>query len=124
MPITAVLSRTLHESLGDEAAADLVDWMQQMDTHRLELDLQYARIDGRFNEARHATESAFGEMRNEFRSELTALRTEMRDGFADVRVASAGLEARMERRFADLLKWSFVFWCGTMALVFLTRASR
>jgi hypothetical protein len=37
MPITAVLSRTLHEALGREAAADLVDWMQTVDAHRAEL---------------------------------------------------------------------------------------
>ena len=29
----------------------------------------------------------------------------------------ASLDAKIERRFADLLKWSFVFWVGTVAAI-------
>jgi hypothetical protein len=119
IPITAVLSRTLHDALGTEAAADLVDWMEQVDTHRAEL-----RDLSELNSAR------FGEFRHDMRAEFTALRMEMREGFAELKLAianvelkgerrSADVESKMERRFADLLKWSFVFWCGTMALIYL-----
>jgi hypothetical protein len=32
------------------------------------------------------------------------------------------LEARFERRFGDLMKWSFVFWCGAVgAMAVLAR---
>jgi hypothetical protein len=51
MPIAARLSRTLYDTLGHEAAEVMVDWMQQVDTHRSELrelhDLSFARIDAR-----------------------------------------------------------------------------
>jgi hypothetical protein len=114
MPITAVLSRTLHEALGAEAAADLVDWMQTVDTHRAELrelnELNYARLDGRINELRH-----------EMRAEFISVRSEMHDGLADVKVALAGVESKIDRRFADLVKWSFLFWCGAVAAAALAR---
>src|ERR1039458_8109975 len=99
MPITAVLSRTLHEALGREAAADLVDWMQQVDTHRAELrelnELSYARLDSRmnelrqvmdsrFNEQRQATDSLRVEFRHELRAEISALRMETNDSLAEV----------------------------------------
>jgi hypothetical protein len=93
MPITAVLPRTLHGTLGDEAAADLVDWMQQVDTHRAELrelnELMYACFDSRFNEQRLATDALVAGLRHELRAEISSLRMEMHDGFADMRIALA-----------------------------------
>ena len=139
MPITAVLSRTLHEALGREAAADLVDWMQQVDTHRAELrelnELNYARLDSRmnelrqvmdsrFNEQRQATDSLRVEFRHELRAEISALRMETNDGLAEVKIALAGLESKIDRRFADLVKWSFLFWCGAVGAAALARWPR
>jgi len=34
-----------------------------------------------------------------------------------MQVGFAHLEARFERRFGDLLKWSFVFWVGAVGAV-------
>ena len=34
--------------------------------------------------------------------------------FEQVHRDVSSLETRMERRFADLFKWSFVFWCGAV----------
>jgi hypothetical protein len=104
MPIAAKLSRTLYDTLGDEAAEAMVDWMQRVDTQRSELrelnDLSFARIDARFGEARAASDLRFAELRDE-----------MHTGFAT-------LEAKLDRRFAELIKWSFVFWVGsTVTLV-------
>ena len=139
MPITAVLSRTLHDALGREAAADLVDWMQQVDTHRAELrelnELSYARLDSRmnelrqvmdsrFNEQRQATDSLRVEFRHELRAEISALRMETNDGLAEVKIALAGLESKIDRRFADLVKWSFLFWCGAVGAAALARWPR
>jgi hypothetical protein len=124
MPVTAVLSRTLHATLGDEAAADLVDWMQQVDTHRADLrelnELSFARIESRFNEH----DARFGEARCEMLTEVANLRLEMRDGFAELKVAIARTDAKIDSRFADLLKWSFLFWCGTFAAAILARWPR
>jgi hypothetical protein len=157
MPITARLSRTLHDSLGDEAAADLVDWMQHVDTHRAELrelnELMYARFDSRMNELRDVTAARIGELRHEVRADIGALRGELRVGLAELRdethtgiaglrvemlggftalnvaiaeqkVALVGVESKIDRRFADVLKWSFVFWCGAVAAAALARGLR
>jgi hypothetical protein len=128
MPITAALSRTLHEALGPEAAADLVDWMQTVDSHRLELrelnELNYARVDSRMNamDSRFdRMESRLGEFRHEMRAEFSDHRRETQAGLTDLKIAIAGLEARMERRFSDLVKWSFLFWCGAVAAAILAR---
>lgn len=41
------------------------------------------------------------------------------------REANGKLETLIERRFGDLIKWSFVFWCGAVgAIAMLARALR
>jgi hypothetical protein len=96
MAISARLSRTLHQRLGDEAGEDLVNWMEHMEATRSEwrdiMEVYSARIDSRFAEQQ----------------------TRMDAGFAQL---EAKLEAKFERRFSDLLKWSFVFWCGAVAAI-------
>lgn len=96
MAVSARLSRTLHQRLGDEAAEDLVNWMGQVEQNRSEfremVELYVARIDSRFAEQQIRMDAAFANLESR-------------------------LEAKMERRFADLLKWSFVFWCGAVAAV-------
>jgi hypothetical protein len=42
-----------------------------------------------------------------------------------MQVGFARLETRFERRFGDLIKWSFVFWVGAVAAIaMLARALR
>ena len=118
MPVSARLSRKLRESLGEESGDDLVTWMVKVEERRLELqdvvsawrvttDSRFAaleaRMDLRFSEQQRLVESEFEGMRH----------------------AIAALETRFERRFGDLIKWSFVFWCGAIAAVaMLARALR
>jgi uncharacterized protein YPO0396 len=89
MPITAKLSRKLYETFGDEAAGDMVDWMHQVDAQRAEL--------------------------REL-NELNFARFEAR--LAQVEATIVGrLEAKIEQRTADLMKWSFMFWVGAVAAI-------
>ncbi len=107
MPITARLSRKLHQTLGDEAGEDLVTWMQQVDAQRVELrelnELNFARFDARLS------------------ASVAELRQEMQAGFATwgggLRQEIAQLEIRLERRIGDLIKWSFVFWVGAVGAI-------
>jgi len=46
----------------------------------------------------------------ELRADFTELRREMHVGFAR-------LETLIEKRSADLIKWSFVFWVGAVAAI-------
>ena len=103
---SARLSYTLHQTLGDEAAEDLVNWMVHMDASRSEfremMELHDARTESRFA----AIDGRFAAIDGRF----TAMEYTMEAGFAR-------MEAKFERRFGDLLKWSFVFWCGAVGSV-------
>jgi ribosomal protein L29 len=77
-----------------------------------------------FAAVRSEMKDEFAAVRSEMKDEFAAVRSEMRDGFdeqrkqmQEIRLAIARLETRLdtriEQRFADLLKWSFVFWVGT-----------
>ena len=103
MAITTRLSRKLHQTLGEDAAEDLVNWMQQVDTQRAELrelnELNFSRFDARLAEAREA-----------MRADLAELRQEMQAGLTRV-------ETKLEKRTADLIKWSFVFWVGAVGAI-------
>ena len=99
MAISTRLSRKLRESLGDEGANELVDWMVQVEDRRSELQ---ASVDA----SRVATDARFAEI-----GACMDLR------FSEQREANARLETLFERRFVDLIKWSFVFWCGAVAAI-------
>ncbi len=107
--ITPRLSHKLTKVLGEEAA-DLVTWMDRIDSQRDEWrDVMRADL----AEMRQHTDAAIADMRQE----ISALREEMRVGFATLRQEMAAMEARFERRFSDLIKWSFVFWVGAVAAI-------
>jgi hypothetical protein len=121
MPITARLSRKLRQTLGDEAAEDMVNWMQQVDGHS-----------GELGELREAIRADLAELRQEMHAGFAqvdvkhaGLRQEMLTGFADLRQEIARLETKIEKRTADLIKWSFVFWVGAVgAIAMLARVLR
>jgi len=80
--IPAKLSRRLHETLGEEAASDMVHWMEQVESNRAELHdlgLAMVRMDAKLD------------------------------------AVSARLEAKVDQRVAELMKWSFVFWVGAVS---------
>ena len=111
MTITARLSRTLHVALGEDAAADMVTWMQTVDDHRAELrelnQLTVARLEARIGQVEATLDARIGQV-------------EAKLG-ADLRVGLKDLEAKIDRRFGDLIKWSFLFWCGAVAAAALYR---
>jgi hypothetical protein len=108
MPVTAKLSRAFYERLGDEIANELVNWFNAVDlTYRTELrelnDLNFARFDAKVGER-------LAELRAELRREM------------DARFAQ--LEDRIRQAQVSTVKWMFVFWAGTGAMVlgwFVTR---
>src|SRR5688572_6612133 len=104
MAISVRLTRTLRHRLGDGAADDLVNWMGRMESNRSELretmDHYMARTNSLCAEYQARMDSRFAEQQ---------ARTDV--GLAQVK---GELSAIIERRFSDLLKWSFVFWCGTL----------
>jgi len=119
MPVTAKLSQKFYQRLGDDIATELVEWFNAVDaTYRSDVraiaDAQSARIDAQMGqmraELRQEIAGQGAELRQEIagqgaqlRQEIGELRTEMRAGFADLK--------------AELLRWMFLFWVGTMGTV-------
>jgi hypothetical protein len=127
MPATAELLKRLQETLGEEATRDLVTWIDQGWEYQIaqlrELaDLHYSRFDARLEqrlaEVRAAlrTEMAQGlaAVRQDMAQGLAALRAEMAQGDAALRAEIAALRTDMAAQRADLIKWMFIFWAGTV----------
>ena len=90
MPVTAKLSRKFYEKLGDEIASELVDWFNAVDaTYRAELKEINELNWERFKATLHAEMS---DLRGDLRSEMHAMR-------------------------ADMMKWMFIYWSGTVAAI-------
>ena len=136
MAISARLSRTIHRALGDEAGEDLINWMGQVEANRSELrelmEAWAARTDGRFEalvaktDSRFAESAArvdmrFAESAAHFDKQFAESASRMDQRFSELKECIGGLEIRMERRFADLYKWSFVFWCGAIGFAVIAR---
>ena len=90
MPITSRVSQKLQQALGGQEGAEFVNWMHEMEAREREV----------------AKQSDLAQVR----ADIAELRQEMQVGFAR-------LETRFERRFGDLIKWSFVFWVGAVAAI-------
>jgi hypothetical protein len=127
MPVTAKLSRRFYEVFGDEIANELVDWFNAVDaTYRADLDrlneLNFqrfdtnverrfaefeAKVEQRFAEFQTYVDGRFAEADTKLETRLADLRAEMKQGFAHLRADMAGQRA-------DLTKWMFAFWAGTL----------
>jgi hypothetical protein len=113
MPIPQHLKRRLQQSLGTEAAEDFVSWMEGVDNARAdiaelrhEMQVGFARVDARFA----GVDTKFAGIDTKFAS-------------LDGRFSA--LEALIEKRTADLIKWSFGFWIGAVvAIAILARVIR
>jgi ABC-type phosphate transport system auxiliary subunit len=119
MPVTAKLSQKFYQRLGDDIATELVEWFNAVDaTYRSDVraiaDAQSARIDAQMGQMRAELRQEIaglgaelrqeiGESRSALHQEIGELRTETRAGFADLK--------------AELLRWMFLFWVGTMGTV-------
>ena len=108
MPVTAKLSKRFYEALGEDVANELVDWFNAVDlTYKADLrdliEVQAQRFDARL-------EQRLAETRADLRSEIGQLRGEMRVGFAQLR--------------AELLKWMFLFWLGTVGVTLASVLTR
>ena len=147
MTVSTRLARKFQQTLGAEAAEDLVSWMDQMDAQSEDLRTLIARV-GEWRDAsraeigelrqatradiaelRHATQAGIAELRQATQADIAELRHATQTDIADLRQTDiAGLRQDMvtgmsELRVdlanarADILKWSFVFWVTTQIAV-------
>ena len=85
-----------------------MEWFNAVDaTYRSDVraiaDAQSARIDAQMGQMRAELRQEIGALGADLRQEIGELRTETRAGFADLK--------------AELLRWMFLFWVGTMGTV-------
>ena len=99
MPVTPKLPVKLYERLGKEAMTDLASWFADVEARRQEAD------------ARHLAESEkLRESDAKLQASVSSLEARMTAGFAELKAQIAGVQA-------DLIKWTFLFWLGTVGIV-------
>jgi hypothetical protein len=106
MPVTARLSKRFYEILGEDVANEMVDWFNAVDTtYKADLrdliEIQAQRFDAKL-------EQRLAETRADLRSEICQVRAEVGQVRAEMGVGFAQLRA-------ELIKWMFLFWLGTVA---------
>ena len=125
MPVTARLSHRLYQTFGEEAGADMVGWMQQIETQRAELrelnELNFGRVESRFAQFEASMDARFARVESrftQFEASVDARFAQVESRFAQMEASIVGrLEAKIEQRVADLMKWSFVFWVGAVTSI-------
>jgi len=133
MPVTAKLSRRFYEKFGDEVTNELVDWLNAVDTsYRQEFRELFAAHFGQLRaemgqlEARVGAklEQRLGELRldqrfAEVRAEVAEVRTEVAQLRAEAAALGRGTATKhdLANLRAELLKWMFLFWLGTIGAV-------
>ena len=106
MPLTAKLSREFYDRFGDKVVNELVGLLNSMDsTFRQELrdlnEQNFRRFEARLDQRT-------AELGAELRSDMDAMRGEVRHEIAALRQDMTSLKA-------DVIKWMFLFWLGTVA---------
>lgn len=99
----------LRERLGNQGVAALFEVLtsEKADIMTLVVDTFERRLAGECGKLRAELRDEMTELRSELSTEMKELRVELR---ADFKVEVANVRA-------DLLKWSFVFWTGQVAVV-------
>jgi len=110
MPVSAKLSRSLAQALGEEAATDMVDWMQRVDTQRIELrdhlESRFTPLDARLAQI----EAGIARIETRMDQRFAAFELKMEQRFGAV-------ERQIESTRADLMKWMLVFWMGAVGSI-------
>jgi predicted component of type VI protein secretion system len=87
---------------------------QRLAETRADLRSEISQVRAEVGQVRAEMGVGFAQVRTEMATGSAALRAEMGVGFAKVRTEMASLRA-------ELIKWMFLFWLGTVAAAFFTR---
>jgi len=105
MPVTARLSKRFYDTFGD----DIVDWFNQVDaTYRADLrqfnELNFARFDVKLEQRVSQLESKLEQRTAQVESKLEQRISQL----------ESKLETKIGTLRAELIKWMFIFWAGTV----------
>ncbi len=108
MPVTARLSSRFYEKMGDEATAELVNWLNDVDAEfRAQLRDSNDRNWDRFR-------ADLNTVKAELRAEMATLGSALRAEMANL---GSELRAEMHREIRTLLLWMFGFWATTLLAI-------
>jgi len=129
VPVTARLSRKFYEIFGEEIANELVDWFNAVDlTYRADLrelnELNFARFDAKLEQRIAEMEARFerrwADLDAKFERRWAELEAKFERRWAqlDARIdrLELSVDAKLDRLKAELIKWMFLFWIGSVGL--------
>jgi hypothetical protein len=132
MAATQRLTRALQQRLGDELSRELLTWMGRMDSSRSELTefhTDFRNFVVQTNRRFDAIETRMSGIE----TRMSGIDTRMDAGFTRIEAKFDGklealefkLGSMIDARHAELMKWAFVFWCGSIfAMVALVLATK
>ena len=104
MPVTARLSSRFYEKMGDEATAELVNWLNDVDAEfRAQLRDSNDRNWDRFR-------ADLNTLRADLRAEMASLAADLRGEMANLK---GDLRSEMHSELRIQLRWMFGFWATT-----------
>lgn len=115
MPAAPKLPVKLCQKLGKEAMTDLAGWFAEMEARRQEMDAKYQATVKDLNasiEHLNTSTQQLSTTTQQLKEAGARLEAKMERGFAELKVQIAGVQA-------ELIKWTFVFWLGTVGIVVL-----
>ena len=115
MPIAAKFSEAFYEKFGHQATGELVDYLNTVDgTYRSELerlnDTNWARFEARLEQRATMLEALIDRRAAELETRIE--RMDARIDRLDTKV-----DQRLAELKAELVKWIFLFWLGTIGIV-------
>lgn len=129
MSVPPRLASKLNETLGADAAGDLVTWLDEMRADRADVRADFAELRQEMRAMESRLEEKLGArvhaLEVSLRSEIHAVETRLGERLGD-RIHGVetklgdrigALSNKVERSAADLIRWSFVFWVGAVAAI-------
>jgi len=119
MPVTARLSSRFYEKMGDEATAELVNWLNDVDAEfRAQLrdsnDRNWDRFRADMNTLRADLRAEMAKLATELRGEMANLAAELRGEMANLK---GDLRSEMHSELRIQLRWMFGFWATTLLAI-------
>ena len=116
MPVTAKLSKEFYDRLGERVADERVNWFNEVDaTYRADLrslnEQNFTRFDYKLEQR---TAELYAKL--DAKIDRTALALDAKIDRLRVEVISA-VDAKLDALRAELIKWSFLFWIGTVVTI-------
>ena len=130
MPVTARLSSRFYEKMGDEATAELVNWLNDVDAEfRAQLrdsnDRNWDRFRADLNTVKVELRAEMASLGAELRAEMASLAADMRAEMASMKAelrsefqtGIGALRTEMHSELRIQLRWMFGFWATTLLAI-------